>query len=53
MCVSGRYEELGRVWLEKLGTLNSGEKTIAVVRDRWWPQTAKEKGDKTGNICFM
>ena len=39
--------------MEKLGTLNSGEKTIAVVRDRWWPQTAKEKGDKTGNICFM
>ena len=24
------------------------QKTIAILRDRWWPQTAKQDGDK---IC--
>ena len=34
--------------MEKFGTLYSSEKTIAILRDRWWPQTAKQ-GDKIGN----
>ena len=29
------------------GALGNGEKTIAVLVDRWWPQTAKQEGDKT------
>ena len=29
---------------EKFDTLDGSEKTI--LRDRWWPQTAKQKGDK-------
>ena len=33
--------------VEKFGTLNSSEKTIAILGDRWWPQTAKQEGDKT------
>ena len=24
----------------------SSEKTIAILRDRWWPQTAKQDGDR-------
>ena len=33
--------------MERLGTLYSSEKTIAILGDRWWPQTAKqEEGDK-------
>ena len=36
--------------MEKFGTLNiiinSSEKTIAILGDRWWPQTAKQEGDK-------
>ena len=32
--------------MEKFGTLNGREKTIAVLGDRWWPQTAKQEGDK-------
>ena len=33
--------------MEKFGTLDSSEKTIAILGDRWWPQTAKQEGDKT------
>ena len=27
--------------LEKLGTLHSSEKTIAILGGRWWSQTSK------------
>ena len=36
--------------MEKFGTLDSSEKTIAIILhigDRWWPQTAKQEEDKT------
>ena len=26
------------------GTLDSSEKTIAILGGRWWPQTAKQEG---------
>ena len=32
--------------IEEFGTLDSSENTIAVLADRWWPQTAKQKEDK-------
>ena len=34
--------------MEKFGTLYSNEKTIAIllIGGRWWPRTAKQKGDK-------
>ena len=32
--------------VDKFGTLDSSEKTIAILGDRWWPQTAKQEGDK-------
>ena len=32
--------------MEKSGTLDSSEKTIAILGGRWWPQTAKQEGDK-------
>ena len=39
--------------MEKFDTLDSSEKTIAILGDRWWPQTAKQKGDKISKqfIC--
>ena len=40
----------GECGMEKFGTLDSSEKTIAVPGDRWWPQTAKQKGDKISKI---
>ena len=33
---------------EKFGTLDSSEKTIAILGDRWWPQTANQEGDSIG-----
>ena len=32
--------------MDKFGTPNTSEKTIAILGDRWWPQTAKHEGDK-------
>ena len=32
---------------EEFGTLDSSEKTIAILGDRWWAQVAKQEGDKT------
>ena len=32
--------------VEKFGTPDSSEKTIAILGDRWWPQTTKQEGDK-------
>ena len=32
--------------MEKFSTLDISEKTIAILGDRWWPQTAKQEGDK-------
>ena len=32
--------------VEKFGTLDSSEKTIAILGDTWWPQTAKQEGNK-------
>ena len=31
---------------EEFGRLESSEKTIAILGDRWWPQTAKQDGDR-------
>ena len=32
--------------MEELGRLESSEKTVAILGDKWWPQTAKQYGDK-------
>ena len=32
--------------MEEFYTLDSSEKTIAILGDRWWPQEAKQEGDK-------
>ena len=31
--------------MEGVGRLESSEKTIAILRDGWWPQAAKQDGD--------
>ena len=38
--------------MEKFGTLlvDSSERAIAVVGNRWWPQAAKQEGDKISSI---
>ena len=32
--------------VEDFGRLESSEKTISILGERWWPQTAKQDGDK-------
>ena len=32
---------------EEFDTLDSSEKKIDISGDRWWPQAAKQEGDKT------
>ena len=47
MCLQ-KTRKIGEHAMEKFGTLDS-EKTMAIPGDRWWPQTAKQGGDKTSN----
>ena len=49
-CVRGGDEENRRECnMDKFRTLltDSRENTIAILGDRWWPQTAKQERDKT------
>ena len=39
--------------MEEFGKLESSEKTIAILGDRWWPQTAKQDGDRISKQFFM
>ena len=32
--------------MEEFGRLESSEKTIAILGDRWWPKTAKQDRDR-------
>ena len=36
--------------MEEFDTLDSSEKTIAILNGRWWPQAAKQKGGKISKI---
>ena len=38
--------EIDECDMEEFSTLESSEKTIAVLGDRWWPQAAIQEGDK-------
>ena len=38
---------------EEFDTLDSSEKTIAILGDRWWPQAAKQEGDKSRKNIYM
>ena len=41
--------------MDKIGTVDSSDKTIAILGDRWWPQTAKQQGGKVSerNLCSI
>ena len=38
--------------VEEFDRLESSEKMIAIVGDRWWPQTAKQDGDRIRKQFF-
>ena len=50
MCQRRKTDECD---MEKFGTLDSSEKTIAVLGDQWWPQTTKLQGDKISKIWYV
>ena len=41
--------------MEEFDRLESSEKTIAILEDRWWPQTAKQDADRINKqfLCNM
>ena len=39
--------EIDECDMEEFGTLDSSEKTIAILEDGWWPQAAKQEEDNT------
>ena len=39
--------------MEEFGRLESSEKTIAILGDRWWPQTAKQVGDRISKYFYV
>ena len=39
--------------MQKFGTLEISETTIAILGDRWWPQTAKQQGDKVSKNIYL
>ena len=46
--LEGEMRDLDKSGMKSFDALDSREKTIAILGDRWWPQTAKQDGDK---IC--
>ena len=40
------------LWQRKLGTLDNGEKAIAILGHRWWPQTTEEERDMASNSSY-
>ena len=43
---SQKMRKIDECDMKEFGTLDSSEKTIAILGDRWWPQKAKQEGDK-------
>ena len=44
--------ELDECDMEEFDTLDSSEKTFAILGDGWWPQAAKHEGDKTSKYSL-
>ena len=47
-----KRREIDECGMEEFGTLDISEKTIAILGDRWWPQGAKQEGDKISNTSY-
>ena len=39
--------------MEDVGRLESSEKTVAILGDRWWAQTTKQDGDRISKTFSM
>ena len=50
--LEGEMRDLDKSGMASFDALDSREKTIAILGDRWWPQTAKQDGDKVCRRFF-
>ena len=48
--LEGKMRKIDEIVMEKFGTLDSSEKTNAILRDGWWPQPAKQERYKISKI---
>ena len=48
-----KMKKMAEYDIDEFGTLDSSERTIAILGDRWWPQTTTQEGDKISKtfIC--
>ena len=51
--LEGDMRDLKKSSMKSFDALDSREKTIAILGDRWWPQTAKQDGDKICRSCLL
>ena len=51
--LEGEMRKIDECGMEKFGTLDRSQKTIAILEDRWWPQTAKQEGHKRSEKVSM
>ena len=45
--LEGEMRDVNEGGMKSFDALEGREKTIALLGDAWWPQTAKQDGDKT------
>ena len=51
--MSEEKRKLDECVMEEFGRLESSDKTIAILGDRWWPQTLKQDRDKTSKSFYV
>ena len=51
--LEGEMRKINECDMEKFGTPDRREKTIAMLGDRSWPNTAKQEGDKKSKTVFI
>ena len=48
-----KIRKLDECDMEEFGRLESSERTIAILGDRWWPQMAKQDGDRISKQFYV
>ena len=51
--LEGEMRNLNKSDMESFDALDSREKTIAILGDRWWPQTVKQDGDRMWKVLVQ
>ena len=48
-----KMKKMAEYDIDEFGTLDSSERTIAILGDRWWPQTTKQEREKVSKTLKM